>query len=243
MTATSRPTSANALNDLQNVPGHGFTGGEIVIFDGAWVLASADSLANCTGAMIVSIVPSADSFYVSQIGDVGPFASPPGPFAPGVLYYLDPNPLNAGKLTTVKPSVAGQVIFPCFIAKDASNGFFFSGAGQLIEPPLAFQYVTVTTDTLMQTNTAYIINGGVPLNMTLPPNFVAGDTILIRGANGAGWIVKQNAGQDILYNGTNTTVGTGELQSTANWNCVTLEAVTTNTQMQVTGNTGILNAI
>jgi hypothetical protein len=99
-------------------------------------------------------------------------------------------------------------------------------------PAQSIPWVTVISDTQMIVNQGYIINGGVALNMTLPVNFAEGDLIRIRGADGNGWIVKQNAGQSCQVNNLTTTVGTlGEIQSDQDWNSIDLLGYIADTKM------------
>lgn len=95
-------------------------------------------------------------------------------------------------------------------------------------------WVTVTSDTQMVANQGYIIDGLVALNMTLPPTFLVGDIIKIRGGDGNGWVVKQNnvPSQSIqVQNLTSTSGAAGSVASSANWNSLDLTGYIANTKM------------
>jgi len=93
-------------------------------------------------------------------------------------------------------------------------------------------WVTVTGDTQMIVNQGYIINGAIPLNMTLPVNFAVGDMIKIRGGDGNGWVVRQNILQSCQVSNLTTTIGVaGQIQSALNWNSLDLTGYIANTKM------------
>jgi hypothetical protein len=237
---SSRALNTDALQALQIQNAHGFAVGQIVRHNGAqWVLAQADSIANSSGICMVSIVVDPNSFYITQTGLVNNIVQV---LPTGVQLYLSPT--VAGELTSTRPTTIGQCIVACAKAITANEAYFYTGPQELITPSSDVQTIVVNANTNMAVNTIYIIDGAVPLDMTLPVNFSTSDRIGIRGANGNGWIIKQNANQSILAGGLTSTVGVGgEVQSTANWNCIDLEVIDDDLQMEATNIEGVINVI
>lgn len=194
---------------------HTFVPGNVVVFDGAsYVKAIADSEVNCQGVLMVLTTPDANTFTVAQIGYLTDLTLQT--YTPGTQYYVDPNPVNAGKLTDTQPTVTGHVILPCFIAVTASSGYFFTGSGEKIDPGL-FEWITITTDQTLQNNIGYFVDGGVQLNLTLPAASIEGDTIEIITISTFGFLVKQVGTQQIFTAGGNTTAGVlGQVDSSSN---------------------------
>lgn len=58
-------------------------------------------------------------------------------------------------------------------------------------------------------NNAYIANNASQVVVTLPSTAAVGDKVLVMGKGAGGWKLAQNASQQINFNGTNTTNGTG----------------------------------
>lgn len=101
----------------------------------------------------------------------------------------------------------------------------------------------ITTNQTLAINTTYIINGASPLTLTLPTTFTAGEFIEIIGYAG-GWSIAQGAGQNILYNGTGTTIGAGgSLSSTLDTDSVKLYAVANDLTFVASNTQGNLNGV
>jgi len=62
---------------------------------------------------------------------------------------------------------------------------------------------------------AYLSNRGGGVTFSLPATAAVGDTFLICGMNAGGWVLDQQTGQTVDFNGVTTTVTTGTLTSTA----------------------------
>lgn len=235
--------NANALQEPVHQVAHGFSVGELIMWDGsAYVYAQADSLANCEQTVMVSNLNGADDFWFTEAGVVAQATSADTPYINGALYYLSTT--VAGRLQSTKPTNTGEVVLPCFKATSTTGGIYLGGSGVLIEAPTAFQVFTVTANTQMIPNAMYIVDGVGSIDLTIPPDFNEGDTILVRGAAGNGWVIKQNASQYIRFNGSDTTTGVaGELQSDQDWNCVDLECIFADIALQVTSVCGLPNVV
>lgn len=230
--------NANALQQPVHQVAHGFSVGELIRWNGAsFVYAQGDSEANAEQVVMVSNLNGVDDFWFSEAGVIAQATSADTPYVSGTLYYLSTT--VAGALQTAKPTNVGEIILPCFMATSTTGGIFLGGSGTLIEAPSAFQIFVVNANTQMISNAMYIVDGGASIDLTLPVNFSAGDTILIRGAAGNGWVIKQNASQYIRFNGTDSTVGVGgSITSNADWNTIDLDAFQDDTAFQVVAVTG-----
>lgn len=106
---------------------HGFTGKEIVRFDGTFfVRAQADTASNAEVIGIVYKVPDADSFYLAISGEITPQSSP----TLGVVYYLSAT--SAGVATTTPPSTPGQVVKPLYIAISSIFAIWLNQRGNVL---------------------------------------------------------------------------------------------------------------
>lgn len=208
MSFTARPLSTNALYQGVTQVANGFAIGEVLRFNGTlFVDASADTEANAEVVGMVSYINNMDSFYLTQEGFVSGITTQV--FVPGTLYYLDPNPLNAGLLTATKPSTVGQIELPCFVAYTADSGFFFANVGDLIQSGSLFNWTVVNANTPMVVNNGYLVNGGASIDLTLPLTASVGDIIRVATLGTNGVSILQNAGQSINLVDLDTTVGVG----------------------------------
>jgi hypothetical protein len=93
--------------------------------------------------------------------------------------------------------------------------------------------VTGTTQT-MTANNGYITNNPALVTLTLPATAALGTTLSIAGKGAGGWKIAQNAGQEIFFGSSATTIGvTGYLQSTQQFDSIELLCITANTQWTV----------
>jgi len=99
-----------------------------------------------------------------------------------------------------------------------------SSTGQLGSVAIAevISWVNVTGITqAMAVNTGYLANNVALVTFTLPATAVQFSTIEVVGHGAGGWKISQNAGQQIIFGNTATTVGvTGSLASTNANDCV-----------------------
>jgi hypothetical protein len=230
MAYTALQFNANALYQPINKALHGFAPGTIVRFNGVdFVRAQADSEANAAVVGMVSSVPDANSFYITQVGFVAGLTLQA--YTPGDVYYLDP--IMSGQLTNVKPTAAGQIELPCFIAYTADSGFFSASEGTLISSGPLFGWVVVNADTQMLVNTGYLINGAAPLTMTMPAVSAIGDIIRVASFGANGMTVLMNPGQTLNFVEVSTSAG-GQLDLLATDGVLrgALEIVCTNASVE-----------
>jgi len=108
---------------------HGLAVGDIVRPNGAgaYVESQADSAANAEVVGVVSAVADPNTFTLLMggmitTGLVG--------LTPGAIQYLDP--ANAGEITEVRPTTAGQIVKPVIQAASATTGIWLNYLGVVI---------------------------------------------------------------------------------------------------------------
>jgi hypothetical protein len=88
---------------------------------------------------------------------------------------------------------------------------------------------TTGTSASMAVNTGYVADNAGLVTFTLPAAAVIGDTVEVVGKGAGGWSIIENASQIIHFGNQTTTVTTGHLDSSNQWDCIRLTCVTTNT--------------
>jgi len=114
-----------------------------------------------------------------------------------------------------------------------------------------WEYVTAMVYTREPGNAVAMAedNGYVPTNVglttfTLPVTADLGTTIEILGESAAGWVIAQNAGQNIQYGNTSTTPGVGgSIASSNRYDTITLKCRVADTTWSVVSSTGVLNVV
>ena len=122
--------------------------------------------------------------------------------------------ISAASLTGTLPDTTLSANVPLFSKSDNfSNNVTavqFTGSGHgLTNVPGAFFWLTVNGATAQAgSNLGFIVTNNVtPVTITLPTNFSAGDTFRVAGVGTAGWILAQNAGQQVLAGNLAATIG------------------------------------
>lgn len=96
-----------------------------------------------------------------------------------------------------------------------------------------------TTPQALAVNQGYVTDNGASLvTYTLPAVAALGTVIEISGKSSGGWTVTYGAGQIIHLGNANTTITTGSLSSTNQWDYVKLLCVTANLTWNVIGGVG-----
>jgi hypothetical protein len=104
---------------------HGFVVGECLRWNGTqWVKAQANSVTNALAVGMVSAVYDTNSFALTLIGRVSKTG---WGLTPGAVYYLSDS--VAGGITATEPTTTGLVSKPVFIARTATEGYFFNWRG------------------------------------------------------------------------------------------------------------------
>jgi hypothetical protein len=212
MSFTALQLNTNALYQPVNKVAHGFSIGDVLRFNGVdFVKADGSSVANAAVVGIVSSIPDANSYYITQAGFVSGLTTTPtegGLFIAGTSYYLSQTP---GQLTAIRPVTVGQVDLLCYIAYTATSGFFFTGDGQLIEPATVFAWSTIVGNTVTLSNNGYIINNAGPLTLTLPAIPAVGDIVKVSTLVASQLTVNYAAGYTITLVDVTSTITTGNV--------------------------------
>lgn len=92
------------------------------------------------------------------------------------------------------------------------------------------------TSSSMSPDNGYVANNAGLVTLTLPVTAAFGTAIAIQGFGAGGFIVAQNAGQNIQFGSTSTTIGAGgSLASTNQYDSLQLLCVVANTTWTVLG--------
>ncbi|HEY1664015.1 MAG TPA: hypothetical protein VGI03_16470 [Verrucomicrobiae bacterium] len=114
-----------------------------------------------------------------------------------------------------------------FAGSVGSTNFIGAGHG-LTNVPGAFFWVTVSGSSApANPNVGYICtNNTTPVTITLPASPSVGDTYKVAGIGDAGWIIAQNANQQIFAGNLSSSVGQSWTASfgVANWTAITCSA-------------------
>lgn len=148
--------------------------------------------------------------------------------ANGVNYY------DGTRIVTTAVGNAGQIL--------TSNG---AGVAPTFQDPGTITYTRDAGAAVALVADNGYINTNVGLTtFTLPAAAALGTKIAIIGESAAGWTIAQNAGQNVQYGNTSTTVGVGgSLSSFNRYDTVDLVCRVENTTWSVVGSVGVLNVV
>jgi hypothetical protein len=105
-------------------------------------------------------------------------------------------------------------------------------------------WTVITTDQTAAANAGYIVNDPDPIDLTLPATCALGAIIRVVGKGAGGWVLKQNAGQTIVFGDKISTTGAGgSLASTQAKDAVELLCTEQDTEFTVLSSVGLLDII
>lgn len=243
MTAfTARPLTTNLLQNLVNQTAHDFSVGQIVIYNGSWVLANASTAAECAGSWIVSFVQDANNFIVTQEGwvnNLDPAFFDADSITPGIQYYVSVT--NDGFFTSVQPNGSGQIVLPCLVCDTTTSGYFYGGSGIVVSGGgSSFIWSIVSVNTAMDANHGYLTSTGGSINLALPTSIAVGDIVRVSNLLGT-FVITQAAGQVVSLGNEVTTTGTGgSITSTHVGDSLEIICVNANVDFQVLSSMGNL---
>lgn len=162
-------------------------------------------------------------------------SAPPSGAAGGALSGSYPNPTLA---ISYLPLAGGTMTGNLILNSDATLALQAVTYQQLTASTVNVVIVSGTSITMTDTSMTnrYILQNSAPCTLTLPATIALGHTFDIIGGGTAGWIIAQNAGQNIQLGSAPTTVGvTGSLQSTSSSDSLILTCTTANTQLTAYG--------
>jgi hypothetical protein len=208
-----------AFNNAVNANTPGIVGLSAAgVWTGTAVTAHNILIGGSTSQVLVNVAPSATSgvALISQGASADPaygvvVVAGGGTGLPSLVAYelLAGGTTSTGNVQQIGLGTAGQVL--------TSNG-----AGALASyqtAPGVFSWVDVTTGSqTIAVATGYVTDNATLVTYTLPATAVFGSTFrILGGVSGAGgWSINQNAGQQIKYGTSATTVGTGGSLSSTN---------------------------
>lgn len=229
---TSGMSGGSAITNLITQNAHGFSVGQVVYLNGTtYTLANAATIGTAEVVGMVTSVPSANTFYLL----IGGYCETLSGLTPGTVYFL--SNVTPGALTATEPTTVGHISKPLVIADTSTSGYFFNFRGKInpspAPTPIVMQWATLTSSATLQPNFGYYLNSGSTLNLALPTTFSVGDLIILVSLNNTRWNVTQSAGQTVIGNQLQTTVGaSGSIASLINGvNCfsISLYGQTANT--------------
>ncbi len=232
-----------------SIGGGGGGGGGDVVGPASSTTGSFAVFADTTGKLLAERASPLDVQYggtgndIFAIGSIliGEFTSALSSLSPGDAGSivrsngagLDPSYTNASYPPT---AATGDLIYA--IGLNAFDNLTVGSTGQVLTvtagipawvspAPGAGSWVDVAgTTQALAINTGYIADNAGLVTFTLPATAVQFSIIEIVGHGAGGWIIAQNAGQQIIFGNTATTVGvTGSLASTNANDCVKFIAV------------------
>jgi hypothetical protein len=141
-------------------------------------------------------------------------------------------------ITSIGPLTNGQLIIgstgtnPSAATLTAGTGVTITNAAGTVTINASGGGVTWTdvtgTSQAMAVSNGYIADNASLVTLTLPTTAAIGDTVIIVGKGAGGWKVTYTTGQQIQVGSTASTLTTGNIASTNQWDGITLVCVTAN---------------
>jgi hypothetical protein len=159
----------------------------------------------------------------------------------------DSNWVSIGDTTITASDIVSGTIATARLGSGTANSGSFLRGDQSWQPlpfiALSFIAVTGTTQAIA-VNTGYRANNAALVTLTLPSTAAVDTIIRVTGQGAGGWRIAQNAGQQVFFGDTVSTVGTGgRLDSTHFRDCVELICIVANTTWQVVSAIGNIDVV
>lgn len=133
--------------------------------------------------------------------------------------------------TAGAPAAANLTAGPGISISSGSNSITISGTGSAS----GWTEVTGTTQAIVADN-GYVANNAGVVTLTLPVTAAFGTYLAVVGKGAGGWLIAQNAGQNIQIGSSSSTVGAGgSVASTNRFDSVEFVCTTANTTWTVLG--------
>ena len=220
------------------------TAGQVVLSGGA----SADpAFVTPTAGTGLSITTNAATLQYSLTTPVTTTNGGTGVSSPTA--HTIPIAEGAAAFTFLGPLTNGQLLIgsvgadPSAATLTAGNGIAITnGAGtiRIDATPLGLPWTDVTgTTQAMSAEAGYLANNAGLVTLTLPATAAQFTSIFVAGNGAGGWVIAQQAAQQINFDGISSTSGTGgSLASTNRYDCVQLLCVVANTTWNVINSIG-----
>lgn len=204
------PTSGT-LATLADIPSASGTVNAGSINQLAWYAANGDAVSALTGANSAMLVTNASG-------------------VPAMTASLTNGQVIIG-FTGGTPAPATLTAGPGISIANGPGSITISGTGSGI----GWTEVTAATQAMTADN-GYIANNAGGVTFTLPATAALGTAIDVLGKGAGGWIIEQNAGQNIQIGNVSSTVGaTGSIESTNEFDSITLICTTADTTWTALG--------
>lgn len=139
---------------------------------------------------------------------------------------------SLGPLTNGQLPIGSTGADPSAATLTAGTGISISnGAGSITISSTGggFTWTDVTgTSQAMSVNNGYVADNAGLVTLTLPTTAAIGDTVVIVGKGAGGWKVTYTTSQQIIIGSSSSTVTSGNIASTNQYDCITLTCVTAN---------------
>lgn len=242
----------------------GTTAVDSIINDDTMATAAADNLATALSiknyvdgldsGSVKSVTGTANQIEVDNTDAQNPVLSlsstlaAPGTIAVGNLFF-DTNTISSADTDgdlILTPDGAGNLVLDGLNWPQADGTASYvlqtDGAGQLSWVAqsgggggMSWTEVTASTANLAA-DTGYIANNATGVTFTLPVTAALGTQISIIGKGAGGWVIEQNAGQNIQIGSMSTSVGVGgSIESTNQFDSLTLICTTADTTWTILG--------
>lgn len=234
-------------------PNASVTSGKFIISDGTNYIASTSIMPNTVGTVgkIIRSDGTVNAYTTSTFADT---------YAVSTILYASASNVVSGLATTNRASLStnstgvptwlaltdGQVVIgstagsPAAANLSAGPGVSISSGSNTITisstgSGIGWNEVTGATQA-MTADTGYVANRGTLITFTLPVTAAFGTLISVIGKGAGGWLIAQNAGQNIQVGSTSSTVGAGgSIASTNRFDSIDLICTTANTTWTTQG--------
>lgn len=252
-----------SLSSTIDAPGtftiQGTTAVDSIINDDTMATAAADNLA--TALSIKNYVDGLDSGSVKSVSgtanqidvdntdaqnpvlSLSSTLAAPGTIAVGNLFF-DTNTISSADTDgdlILTPDGTGNLVLDGlnWPQADGTAGYVLAtdGLGQLSWESGGMSWTEVTASTAsLAADEGFIANNATGVTFTLPVTAALGTQISIIGKGAGGWVIEQNAGQNIQIGSVSSTVGvTGSVASNNQFDSLTLICTTADTTWTVLG--------
>lgn len=151
---------------------------------------------------------------------------------------------NGSSTITIGGNVTFSGAFTFTGTLTGNTNVTFPTSGTLATTSQLFVWNDVTsTSATMAANNGYIADNAGLVTLTLPSTSAQGSIIEVAGKGAGGWTIVQNTGQSINLGDMSTTVTTGSLSSTNQWDSIRLVCVTADTKFVVLSAVGNITVI
>lgn len=160
----------NSINNIAAVTSrlltqaaHGFSvGNQLALSGSTYILAKADTAANCEiVGMVITVIDTNRFVIICE-----PWISGLSGLTAGTVYFSDP--VTAGAFTSTSPNTVGQINKPVLVADTTTSGYFVNYRGELLSAAVQANILVGRASTIVST----VATGAtvIPIDDTIPQN-------------------------------------------------------------------------